>query len=37
MYEIPSMTNVRECIVSEEVVLKKDPPILLLENQAVSA
>jgi ATP-dependent Clp protease ATP-binding subunit ClpX len=37
MYEIPSMNNVRECIVSEEVVLKKDPPILLLENQAVSA
>ncbi len=25
MYEIPSMTNVRECIVSEEVVLQKRP------------
>ena len=37
MYEIPSMNNVRECIVSEEVVLKKESPILLLENQAESA
>ncbi len=31
MYEIPSMENVRECVVGEEVVLKKEPPILLYE------
>ena len=31
MYEIPSMENVRECVVGEEVVLKKENPILLYE------
>ncbi|WP_022665282.1 ATP-dependent Clp protease ATP-binding subunit ClpX [Desulfospira joergensenii] len=31
MYEIPSMENVRECVVGEEVVLKNEPPILLYE------
>jgi len=31
MYEIPSMENVRECVVGEEVVLKNEAPILLFE------
>ncbi len=37
MFEIPSLNNVRECIISEEVVLTKEAPILLYENQAESA
>jgi ATP-dependent Clp protease ATP-binding subunit ClpX len=37
MFEIPSLSNVRECIISEEVVLSKESPILLFENQAESA
>jgi ATP-dependent Clp protease ATP-binding subunit ClpX len=37
MFEIPSLSNVRECIISEEVVLNKEAPILLFENQAESA
>jgi len=31
MYEIPSKENVIECVVGEEVVLKKEAPILLYE------
>ncbi|MCP3874674.1 MAG: ATP-dependent Clp protease ATP-binding subunit ClpX [Desulfobacteraceae bacterium] len=31
MYEIPSKENVQECVVGEEVVLKKEDPILLYE------
>jgi ATP-dependent Clp protease ATP-binding subunit ClpX len=31
MYEIPSLENVRECVVGEEVVLKNEAPILLYE------
>ncbi len=37
MFEIPSMKNVRECVVSEEVILQNESPILLFENQAESA
>jgi ATP-dependent Clp protease ATP-binding subunit ClpX len=29
MYEIPSQSNISECIISEEVVMKHDSPILL--------
>ncbi len=29
MYEIPSQSNVSECIISEEVVLRRESPILL--------
>ncbi|MEJ2657410.1 MAG: ATP-dependent Clp protease ATP-binding subunit ClpX [Desulfobacterales bacterium] len=29
MYEIPAIKNVRECIISEEVVLKKVKPLLI--------
>jgi ATP-dependent Clp protease ATP-binding subunit ClpX len=31
MYEIPSIDNVKECVISEDVVLKKEDPILLYE------
>jgi ATP-dependent Clp protease ATP-binding subunit ClpX len=37
MYELPSLKNVRECVVSEEVVLNHEQPILLYEKQAESA
>ncbi|MCS7279592.1 MAG: ATP-dependent Clp protease ATP-binding subunit ClpX [Thermodesulfobacteriaceae bacterium] len=33
MYEIPSLKDVRECIVTEEVVLKKERPILIFNNK----
>jgi len=33
MYEIPSQPNIRECIVSEEVVLHHENPILLYEKE----
>jgi len=29
MYEIPSLTDVKECVVTEEVILKKERPILI--------
>ena len=31
MYEIPSIENVKECVVGEEVILHKEDPILLYE------
>ncbi|OQY59411.1 MAG: ATP-dependent protease ATP-binding subunit ClpX [Desulfobacteraceae bacterium 4572_88] len=31
MYEIPSIENVRECVIGEDVVLNKEDPILLYE------
>ncbi|GAB6909322.1 ATP-dependent Clp protease ATP-binding subunit [Desulfosarcina cetonica] len=31
MYEIPSKQDVKECVIGEEVVLKKEEPILLYE------
>ncbi|MBU0986086.1 MAG: ATP-dependent Clp protease ATP-binding subunit ClpX [Proteobacteria bacterium] len=31
MYEIPSMENIKECVIGEDVVLKKEDPILLFE------
>ncbi len=34
MYDLPSKTNVKECIISEEVVLRKRDPILVYENEA---
>lgn len=37
MYEIPSQPNVRECIISEEVVLNHEGPILLYEKEAGAA
>ena len=34
MYELPSKEGVKECVVSEEVILNKAEPILLYEPQA---
>ena len=34
MYEIPSQSNIRECIISEEVVVRHESPILLYEKEA---
>lgn len=34
MYDLPSQPSVKECIISEEVVLKKQDPILVYENEA---
>ena len=31
MFEIPSLENVKECVIGEEVVLNKEDPILLFE------
>ncbi len=37
MYEIPSIKNVRECVVGEEVVLNHEKPILLFEQKKAQA
>ncbi len=37
MYDIPSRTDVRECIISEEVVLNREQPILLFETKSETA
>jgi ATP-dependent Clp protease ATP-binding subunit ClpX len=37
MYEIPSQEEIKECIISEETITKKDKPLLLFEKQAESA
>jgi len=34
MYDLPSRSNVKECIISEEVVERKRDPILVYENEA---
>jgi ATP-dependent Clp protease ATP-binding subunit ClpX len=34
MYDIPSRENVKECIVSEDVVNRTQPPILVYESEA---
>ena len=34
MYEIPNKTNIKECIISEEVVAGKKPPMLVYEAEA---
>ena len=37
MYNIPSVENVKECVISEDVVLHKEDPILLYEQTKKSA
>jgi ATP-dependent Clp protease ATP-binding subunit ClpX len=34
MYEIPALSNVKECVVSEEVIVNRDRPILIYEEEA---
>jgi ATP-dependent Clp protease ATP-binding subunit ClpX len=35
MYEIPSMRDVKECIITEEVILKKERPILTFKSKKI--
>lgn len=37
MYDIPSRDNIEECVISEEVVLKKEKPIIVYQREAESA
>ncbi len=37
MYEIPSQENIREVVISEEVILNKEVPIILYEKKAETA
>jgi ATP-dependent Clp protease ATP-binding subunit ClpX len=37
MYEIPSQPDIRECVISEEVVANRDSPLLLYEGTLESA
>ena len=37
MYELPSQPNVRECMITEEVVRRKNMPVLLFKRTAESA
>jgi ATP-dependent Clp protease ATP-binding subunit ClpX len=34
MYELPSINDVKECVISEEVVMNKEKPILLFEKKS---
>jgi ATP-dependent Clp protease ATP-binding subunit ClpX len=34
MYDLPSRSNVKECVISEDVVLRKQEPMLVYENEA---
>jgi ATP-dependent Clp protease ATP-binding subunit ClpX len=34
MYDLPSLPDVRECVIGEEVITKGETPLLLYENQA---
>jgi ATP-dependent Clp protease ATP-binding subunit ClpX len=34
MYDLPAMSRVRECLISEEVVLKKEEPIIIYDSEA---
>lgn len=37
MYEVPSQKEIKECLVNEDTILKKERPILVYEKQAESA
>ena len=37
MYEIPSQKGIKECLINEDTILKKEKPVLLYEKQAESA
>lgn len=37
MYEIPSQSNIKECIINEDVILKKEKPLLVYEKKLESA
>jgi ATP-dependent Clp protease ATP-binding subunit ClpX len=37
MYEIPSQTGIKECMITEDTILKREKPILVFEKKAESA
>jgi len=37
MYDIPSQRDIKECVISEEVVLNKEKPILIYDTKSESA
>ena len=37
MYELPSQTNIKECIINEDTIARKEKPIVLYEKKAESA
>ncbi|RUM88020.1 MAG: ATP-dependent Clp protease ATP-binding subunit ClpX [Thermodesulfatator sp.] len=37
MYELPSLQGVKECVVTEEVILRREKPILIYEKKAQEA
>ena len=37
MYELPSQTNIQECIISEDTILNKEKPIVLYAKKAETA
>ena len=37
MYDIPSQENVKECVVGEDVIVKREKPLILYENKTKSA
>jgi ATP-dependent protease Clp ATPase subunit len=34
MFELPGKTDVRECVVTDEVINKKSEPMLVYQNEA---
>jgi ATP-dependent Clp protease ATP-binding subunit ClpX len=37
MYEVPSQPNLKECVITKEVITKKETPLLIYEEKAESA
>ena len=37
MYDVPSRRNIREIVISEDVVEKREPPLVVMEKEAESA
>jgi ATP-dependent Clp protease ATP-binding subunit ClpX len=37
MYDIPSQENVKECVISEDVILKREKPLIVYENRTKTA
>ena len=37
MFDLPSQENVRECVISEQVILNGDYPVVLYENEKKTA
>ena len=37
MYELPSQTNIKECIINEDVITEKTKPIIVYGDRAETA